>query len=232
MSQWYYAQNNQQFGPVTWEALQQMAMQRILQPYDLVWSEGMANWQAATTVPNLFAAAPVAGDQTAPYAAPGSPTAAGTIGYYTPTSNVTYAGFWLRFVAAIIDGVILFVIGMIIGGISGFLIGFVMGASGSAMQNIQLTVEIVAQIIGIIIGWLYEALLTSSSKQATLGKMALGIRVTGYDGQRISFARATGRHFAKFISAIIFMIGYIMAAFTERKQALHDLLASTLVVRG
>jgi uncharacterized RDD family membrane protein YckC len=79
--------------------------------------------------------------------------------------------------------------------------------------------------------WLYEAWLTSSEWQATLGKRALGIAVTGVDGSRISFARATGRYFAKWISAFIFGIGYIMAAFTERKQALHDMIADTLVIK-
>ena len=79
--------------------------------------------------------------------------------------------------------------------------------------------------------WLYFALLESSAKQGTLGKMALGIRVTDLDGNRISFGRATGRYFAKFISAIILYIGFIMAAFTAKKQALHDIIASTLVIK-
>ena len=70
----------------------------------------------------------------------------------------------------------------------------------------------------------------SSEWQATVGKRALGMVVTGVDGSRISFARATGRHFAKYISAIILFIGFIMAAFTAKKQALHDMIAATLVV--
>ncbi len=78
--------------------------------------------------------------------------------------------------------------------------------------------------------WLYFALMESSPRQATLGKQALGIMVTDLAGQRISFARATGRFFAKILSGLILWIGYVMAAFTERKQALHDLLASCLVV--
>ena len=72
----------------------------------------------------------------------------------------------------------------------------------------------------------------SSSRQATLGKMALGIKVTSLDGERISFLRATGRYFATILSSLLLMIGYIMAAFTQRKQALHDMIASTLVVRA
>lgn len=80
--------------------------------------------------------------------------------------------------------------------------------------------------------WLYFALMESSEKQATLGKMAMGIIVTDLDGNRISFGRATGRFFSKIISCAILFIGYLMAAFTERKQALHDIMAGTLVLDG
>jgi uncharacterized RDD family membrane protein YckC len=84
--------------------------------------------------------------------------------------------------------------------------------------------------ITILAMWLYNALMESSAKQATLGKMALGIVVVDLGGKRISFARATGRFFSKFLISSILLIGYILAAFTEKKQALHDLIAGTLVV--
>jgi uncharacterized RDD family membrane protein YckC len=120
-----------------------------------------------------------------------------------------YAGFWKRFVAYLIDAILLGIIG---------------GILTSQMD------QEVASTITTILGWLYFAGMESSSRQATLGKSIMGIYVTGLDGQRISFLRATGRYFAKFISAIILLIGFIMAAFTERKQALHDMIASTLVL--
>jgi uncharacterized RDD family membrane protein YckC len=78
--------------------------------------------------------------------------------------------------------------------------------------------------------WLYFALMESSSKQASLGKMALGIIVTDIEGKRISFGKASGRYFGRILSAIIIYIGYLMIAFTEKKQGLHDMLANTLVV--
>jgi uncharacterized RDD family membrane protein YckC len=86
-------------------------------------------------------------------------------------------------------------------------------------------------LLRLMLNWLYFSLLESSAWQATLGKKALGLEVTDLDGNRISFGRATGRFFAKFISSIILGVGYIMAGFTEKKQALHDILAGTLVIR-
>jgi Tfp pilus assembly major pilin PilA len=82
-----------------------------------------------------------------------------------------------------------------------------------------------------VFAWLYSALLESSSRQATLGKMAFRIRVTDLDGQRIGFGRATGRYFGKIVSSIAFGIGFVMAGFTQRRQALHDKIARTLVLR-
>lgn len=80
--------------------------------------------------------------------------------------------------------------------------------------------------------WLYYAFLESSAHQATLGKMALGLVVTDMQGRRVTFGRASGRFFAKIITGLIpFWIGYIMAGFTDRKQALHDMIASCLVLR-
>lgn len=120
-----------------------------------------------------------------------------------------YAGFLKRLVAAIIDGV---------------LVGIVVGILTATMD------ESWSGLISTLLGWLYYAGMESSERQATLGKSVMGIYVTDLNGQRISFLRATGRYFAKILSALILMIGYIMAAFTERKQALHDMLASTLVL--
>ncbi len=84
-------------------------------------------------------------------------------------------------------------------------------------------------VIGVAGSWLYEALMESSSRQATLGKMIFQMKVTDLSGSRISFARATGRYFAKWLSGLTLFIGYIIAGFTERKQALHDMVAGTLV---
>jgi uncharacterized RDD family membrane protein YckC len=86
------------------------------------------------------------------------------------------------------------------------------------------------QIVAVVIEWLYFAGMESSAGQATLGKRALGIKVTDMSGNRITFGKATGRFFGKILSSLILLIGFLMAAFTQKKQALHDLLAGTLVV--
>jgi uncharacterized RDD family membrane protein YckC len=128
-----------------------------------------------------------------------------------------YSGFWRRFVAYVIDNILLSVIfwllALVLGGIAGD--GGVIGA----------------YILGAI-GWLvYYAAMESSTSQATVGKIALGIQVTDLEGNRISFGKALGRNLAKILSALILYIGFIMAAFTAKKQALHDMIAGTLVVK-
>ena len=121
-----------------------------------------------------------------------------------------YGGFWIRFVAYLIDWIF-------VGVISGVIAGVSLGPGIVAF---------------LVVPWLYEALMLSNEPRATLGKMALGMVVTDVHGERLTFGRATGRHFAKYLSAFIFCIGFIMAAFTARKQALHDMIADTLVMRA
>jgi uncharacterized RDD family membrane protein YckC len=137
---------------------------------------------------------------------------------------VRYAGFWIRFVAYLIDSVVLSIAGSIIGAIFG--VGLAMSGGGER----SLTAG--AYLIGVVVAWLYFALMESSERGATLGKMAVGVRVVTEQGQRLSFANATGRYFAKFISAIILCIGFIMIAFTDRKRGLHDMIAGTLVIKS
>ena len=149
--------------------------------------------------------------------------------YPTPVNTKPYGGFWIRFVAFIIDAI---AIGLVT--IPGSLIiAAVLGVAGSAVSMPDMGVHavrfIVSTAFSMVVNWIYEASLESSSYQATLGKMALGLKVTDLEGRRISFARATGRHFAKILSGMILLIGYIIAGFNSRKQALHDMIAGTLV---
>jgi uncharacterized RDD family membrane protein YckC len=123
------------------------------------------------------------------------------------------------------------VLGGVGGGLVGAVIGGVMGASGSDVELIGAVAGGVGYVIGIVLNWLYFTLLESSQKQATLGKMALGIVVTDVNGSRITFGRANGRYWSKIVSALILLVGYLMAAFTEKKQALHDMMSGCLVVQ-
>jgi uncharacterized RDD family membrane protein YckC len=143
-----------------------------------------------------------------------------------------YAGFWIRFVAALIDGIIVGVANSIIGAVFGFgRFGPSLGSDPSAGVALALAMAGKSIMVGAILSFIYAAYLESSEKQATLGKMALGLKVVDANNMgRISFAQAAGRHFSKYVSGLILCIGYIMAGFTQRKQALHDMMAGTLVV--
>lgn len=134
--------------------------------------------------------------------------------------NQEYGGFWIRFLALLVDSTILFVLGaaiVIVGGV----LGFAIGQAGL----------LIGMLAYVLVSILYWPVMHSSARQATFGKAMLGLKVTDYAGNRISFLRAFGRFLGTIISGAVFMLGYVVAAFTRRKQALHDLIASTLVVR-
>ena len=127
-----------------------------------------------------------------------------------------YAGFWRRVAAALIDGILV--------GVVSWIVTMIFSAISDGA-------EVTAQILVLIAAYGYYAGMESSSYQATVGKIALGIQVTDLNGNRISFGRALGRNLAEILSALILGIGYIMVAFTPKKQGLHDMIAGTLVVK-
>lgn len=149
---------------------------------------------------------------------------------FNELENTKYAGFWIRFVASFIDGIII--------GIPVFIIAFILGifsllstneVNMSVYEDSFLILYIFLWFSSLMLSTLYYAGMHASKWQATLGKMIVGIKVTDLKGQRISFGRSLGRFFATILSSILY-IGYIMAAFTVKKQALHDIIASTVVV--
>ena len=145
--------------------------------------------------------------------------------------NFHYAGFWLRVLALIVDSIINFIIVLIPAISLGYFIGLNM-ADSATQYEIEATAEAVGQLLGIVVVWLYYAIMESSKYQATIGKKIFGLRVVDLDGNRISFGKATGRHFGKFISMLTVLIGYFMIGWTKRKQGLHDKMAGCLVVRA
>lgn len=140
--------------------------------------------------------------------------------------TVAYAGFWKRFAALLIDGVVFNVIAFSV------MVAAIVAVDETAFfldDGTDITSDLYS-VVGLLAAWIYAAAMESSSHQATLGKMALGIRVVDMDGSRISFGKASGRYFGKVVSFLTLGIGYLMAAFTRQKQALHDMMAGCLVV--
>jgi len=157
-------------------------------------------------------------------------------------AEAPYAGFWVRFAAAMVDGLIIGIPAWIIV----IALGFVFGGFGVMMRRRLADPEaaralagpmiaffMMAMLVFLILEWLYFAGMESSARQATFGKSVMSVRVTDYDGKRISFGHASGRFFSKLITGMIPLgIGYIMAGFTAKKQALHDMIAGTLVMKS
>ncbi len=133
--------------------------------------------------------------------------------------------------AVVIDGIIVQAVVMPVVFVAGLLTTAIGTAVNSVGQSFTAIPIILGGVFAIFASWIYEAAMESSSRQATLGKMIFGMKVTDLLGNRISFARATARHFSKYLSGMILMIGYIMAGFTPQKQALHDMIAGTVVRR-
>jgi uncharacterized RDD family membrane protein YckC len=151
-----------------------------------------------------------------------------------------YAGFWLRFVAHLIDGIVLGIPFFLIVMLPIFLFGGLHLLAHRGVPGPPDPVFVAAIFLRffflfalfVFAQWLYFAGMESSAREATFGKAAMSLRVTGLTGQHLTFGHATGRFFAKIISGLIPLgIGYIMAGFTEKKQALHDMIAGTLVLR-
>jgi uncharacterized RDD family membrane protein YckC len=137
---------------------------------------------------------------------PVQPWRAGGLGA-TPRS---YGGFWIRVLASLIDSLLLLAPALVLQRTLG---------------------QEAAVFLSWLINWLYYAGLESSGNQATFGKMACGLVVADTDGNRIGFGRATGRNFAKILSAIPLGLGYVMVAWTREKRGLHDFVAGTVVLR-
>lgn len=169
-------------------------------------------------------------------AAPARAYAAAPPVAYAPPS--IYGGFWIRFLAHLIDHIILGAVAAPLFFIA--VLPSIMRIARQAELDQEPSPEMIIAIVSSVfvyialafVGqWLYEALLTSSSWQGTIGKRVLRLKVVDEAGNRISFGRSTGRFFAKILSSMFFCIGFIMIGFTERKTGLHDMLAGTKVMK-
>ncbi len=257
---YYSDTQRNRLGPVAATDLAQLHDNGQLAPEVLVWREGLPDWKpwrevmdevlgrAPSTPSNRASFAIASGDAPAnaggnpyeiaerpaasPYAAPAAPVG----GYAAPVhdGDVVYAGFWKRFAAYTIDSFIV--------GIAGFLVQMVvagvMFGGMAALSDPSQMFATGAGIVGLlliyllpmVLGAAYFGVFHASANQATPGKMAVGIKVTDEAGGHISFWRGFGRYFGLILSSIPLFIGLIMAGFTDRKRALHDMICSTLVV--
>jgi uncharacterized RDD family membrane protein YckC len=209
---------------------------------DLAFVEGLSQWTPLRDVLVRVDAAATLASGAMPVTAP--PVGVPAYSYAVtmqPPAHLVYAGFWLRVAAYFLDYLIIEIPLVSLATVVGFIYGFAAARSHASVGFLTpegainasfVILELGISSVSLVVHWLYFALQESSSVQATLGKRVVGIKVTDEQGRRIGFGRASGRFFGKIISGLTLLIGYLMAGFTERKQALHDMLAATLVVRN
>ena len=196
---WWYAENGQQVGPVQEETFLDLVRTGRVQHSTLVWHPGLPNWQPYSTLAPELSRPPA-------------------------FLAFTYGGFWIRFLARVIDSMIVtaasFALSIpLIGALS-------LGSSkaGFVLAQVLVTLMLLAGNVA------YDVVLTVE-KGGTVGKLVLGLQIVTPDGRRLTWGRAIGRYFANYITAITFFIGYIIAAFDVQKRALHDYICDTRVVR-
>ena len=143
-------------------------------------------------------------------------------------AGIGYAGFWKRFAAFLIDALIITIVGAGVGIILAIFLVYAFDVAPDAL--VMPAAEAGFNILGLLIGSSYFIFMECSSLKGTIGKIALGIKVTDLEGNQIGFGKAFCRYFLKILSAIIIGIGFLMVAFTERKQGLHDSISGCLVV--
>jgi uncharacterized RDD family membrane protein YckC len=236
----WIGRDGERHGPYKEDDVRQWLRSGQVSPKDLAWYEGLADWQPLSVLfPDEAKATPPPADAANPYAAPGAPL----LPQVSTAALEDHAGFWKRVGAYILDAIILYIPQLLIQKAFGVdaaketLQQAALNAGGDmqlvlAAQHQFYAAIWPAMLLGFVLGWLYFALCESSAWQATLGKLALGIRVTDLQGHRISFPRALGRYPAKMLSGIILGIGFLMVAWTQRKQGLHDMIVGTLVLNG
>jgi len=239
----WIGRDGERHGPYKEVDVRQWLRTGQVSPDDLGWHEGMTDWAPLSTMfPDERTSEPPAFSPAPPVPPQAQASSAGTPGSAVAALD-DYAGFWKRLAAYIVDALVLWIPNTILSTMLGATKAAetYMQAKTAAGDDPQLVLQAMdayvhalwpALIAQTLVTWLYFALCESSVWQGTPGKLALGIRVTDMDGQRLSFMRATGRYFAKIISYVTLGVGFLMVAWTQRKQGLHDLIAQTLVLNG
>ena len=255
--EWFYESNNDKKGPVSKEALTRLVEQGFITNETLIWRAGFDGWQAYGAIAEVEGlpapgAAPDPDTEICVVSGKRYPRREMVEyegkwigaehrdtffqrlreGVPLETDSLVpgpygYAEFWRRFIAVVVDGIIM----AVVGGIVGAVIGGIVGASGAlTTQNSILVFQALMQLVGIALGITYEVIFIRKY-DATPGKMAMGIKLVRASGESLSAGRIIGRYFAKFVSAIILLIGYLMAGWDPEHRALHDRMCDTRVIK-
>ena len=210
----YVAKAGQQTGPFSEEQIHSMLKSGMVGLADSAWHEGLTSWLPLHQLLNV----------SPPIPQPTQPPPLTSQRSINAQHSGGPASFGIRFGAYIIDAIVANIAACICAFIIGALIAFGGGTSKDASQSI-------GALVGLVTVWLYYSLMESSSKQATVGKLACGIVVTDMQGQRIGFGQASGRYVGMIVSFLTLGIGFFMCVWTPRKQCLHDMMASCLVLK-
>ncbi len=226
--EWYCYANGQQLGPLSTATVRTMIQNGRLGRDDLVWREGMSEWLPVEKVPDLWADGLPA--------RPAPPRPGPGPAFEAPFEELVGGSFWARALALVVDEFIVSFVGGLLFGAYALVTAASFGA-GVALADAErlsglfgLGIWIFFILIRPAVRLIYFGGMESSAWQATLGKKALGLVVTDEQGLRLTFTRALGRNFCKNLSTWLMLIGYLAAAFTRRRQALHDLMTGCLVV--
>jgi uncharacterized RDD family membrane protein YckC len=249
--QWYYAESGRQAGPVDDEAFRGLVASGRIASDTLVWSPGMANWQPYQTVyagvATMAGAPPLPSDGDMQFCSEcGRPyphddlvvfgsslVCASCKPIFTqklregvvPVGALQYGGFWMRFLAVFIDGLILAVVSM-------FYSPFITFGGFDPRDTARVFVMFgILTGIGFLVRMVYETWFIGRFG-ATPGKMVCHLKVVRPDGRPLTYQRSLGRFFGKLLNDFTFLIGYIIAAFDDEKRALHDRVCDTRVVRS
>lgn len=245
--EWYYANGGNRVGPVTATAFETVVQDGIVGSTTLVWATGMAEWQPWNQVEPTTGVCAVSKGRyfqrdMVPYE--GRLISAEHKDAYfqrlregvAAQGQMVYAGFWIRFGAKFLDGLLLWVVNTATNlGISMLIFGrFIFEPNINEVDeqvSLFMAYQGITFLVNLTIGLLYSWFFLRRYA-ATPGKMALGLKVVRADGSALGHGRIIGRYFAELLSGMILAIGYIMAAFDEEKRTLHDRICETRVIRS
>jgi uncharacterized RDD family membrane protein YckC len=206
--QYHVYYREQQYGPMSWEEAK-----RNFPPDAQIWTDGMANWQSMSSLMYKNPTPrPMPSPVNPPFVANES------------SADERFASFGIRLAAYLIDLIIVWVVQ--------FILTWMISTAMAGMFHSIGGYLVIVYLVSIIIAWLYFAILESSEYQATIGKMVLKVRVVDRHFNRISFGNASGRFFGKLLSGLILGIGYLMVLWTPQRQALHDQIADTYIIKN